>query len=62
MQVRLKDRRWHQADGMRRQWYLSTWRLAPFGRFWQLDTRLDTPPSINRRHLDFRLARASVTV
>src|SRR4029079_2598938 len=27
------------------------------GRFWQADTRLDTPPSINRRHPDSRLAR-----
>jgi hypothetical protein len=28
------------------------------GRFWQsLDTRLDTPPSINRRHPDSALAR-----
>jgi hypothetical protein len=23
------------ADGKEEQWYLSTWRIAPFGRFWQ---------------------------
>ena len=41
------------------QWYLSTWRIAPFWRFWRLDTRLDTPPSINRRHPDSRLAQGA---
>src|SRR5207247_10034873 len=35
VQVHSEDRRWPQADGMRRQWYLSTWRIAPFRRVWQ---------------------------
>src|SRR4029077_9885489 len=26
---------WPQADGKEEQWYLSAWRIAPFGRFWQ---------------------------
>ena len=34
--------------------------IAPFGGFWQADTRLDTPSSINRRHLDSRLAHLQV--
>ena len=46
-----------EADGKEEQCYLSTWRIAPFGRSGRLDTRLDTPPSINRRHLNSRLAR-----
>ena len=35
VQVRSEDRRWPQADGKEEQCYLSTWRIAPFGRFWQ---------------------------
>src|SRR5215471_15573481 len=35
VQVRSEDRRWPHADVKEEQWYLSTWRIAPFGRFWQ---------------------------
>src|SRR5207342_338144 len=34
-QVHSGDRRWRQADGTGERCYLSTWRIAPFGRFWQ---------------------------
>ena len=42
-----------------RQWYLSTGVSLLSGGSDRLDTRLDTPPSINRRHPDYRLALLS---
>src|SRR5262249_9892370 len=41
--------------------HLSQHSARPFLCSGRLDTGLDTPPSINRRHLDSRLARASVS-
>ncbi|PZP39224.1 MAG: hypothetical protein DI601_25545, partial [Azospirillum brasilense] len=35
---------------MERQWYLSSWRIAPSGGSGRLVTHLDTPPFSHRHH------------